>query len=81
MKYIIEHFNSKKILDMSSGWGDRLVGAMACNIDCYHGFDPNSCLHPGYKKMIEFFKDQKLHQYFRLYQNIHNRFFSIVSDS
>ncbi len=62
MKYIIEHFNSKKILDMSSGWGDRLVGAMACNIDCYHGFDPNSCLQPGYNKIIDFFKEEMLNK-------------------
>jgi hypothetical protein len=58
LRYIIDHFNSKNILDMSMGWGDRLIAAMASNIDCYHGFDPNPCLHPNYKRMIEFFKPQ-----------------------
>ena len=56
MRYIINHFKSRKILDMSSGWGDRLISAMASNVDLYHGFDPNPCLHPNYLKMIEFFK-------------------------
>lgn len=56
IKFFIDHFNARKILDISSGWGDRLIGALASDIDCYHGFDPNSCLHPGYKDIIEFFK-------------------------
>lgn len=58
LRYIIDHFNAKNILDMSMGWGDRLIAAMASNINCYHGYDPNPCLHPNYKKMIEFFKQQ-----------------------
>lgn len=58
LRYIIDHFNSKNILDMSMGWGDRLIAAMASNIDCYHGYDPNHCLHLNYKRMIEFFKPQ-----------------------
>jgi hypothetical protein len=57
MKYFIDLFKARKILDISSGWGDRLLGAMASDIDCYHGFDPNPCLHSGYNKMINFFKD------------------------
>jgi len=57
MKFFIDKFKARKILDVSSGWGDRLLGAMASDIDCYHGFDPNSCLQPGYNKMINFFKD------------------------
>lgn len=58
MVSMIEMFNGKVILDFSSGWGDRLIGAMACDdkIDFYCGVDPNTCLHPNYKKMIDFFK-------------------------
>jgi hypothetical protein len=57
MVSIIKLFGGRNILDFSSGWGDRLLGAMACDniIDFYCGVDPNSCLHPNYKKMIEFF--------------------------
>jgi hypothetical protein len=56
IKFFIELYNARKILDISSGWGDRLIGAMTSDIDVYDGFDPNPCLHKNYKKMIEFFK-------------------------
>lgn len=56
LRFIIDHFGARNILDMSAGWGDRLIASMASNIDIYHGFDPNPCLHPNYKKIIEFFK-------------------------
>lgn len=62
MVSMIKFYKKKTILDFSSGWGDRLIGAMACDdiIDFYCGVDPNSCLHPNYNKMIEFFnKDKK----------------------
>lgn len=56
----IKHFSSRVILDFSAGWGDRLLGALACDsiIDFYCGVDPNSCVHPNYQKMIEFFKNK-----------------------
>ncbi len=57
---LIQMFNAKRILDFSSGWGDRLIGAMAANVEYYCGVDPNTCLHPNYEAMIEFFgKDKK----------------------
>jgi len=61
-KFFIEFFNARKILDLSSGWGDRLIGAMASDIDCYHGFDPNPCLHPNYKNIIKTFKDYQVNK-------------------
>lgn len=54
MIYLIKLFNVKSVLDPSSGWGDRLIAAMSCNIR-YVGVDPNYLLHPVYKKMIDFF--------------------------
>ena len=49
----IELFGSKRVLDFCSGWGDRLLGALAKDVDLYVGIDPNTKLHEGYKKMIE----------------------------
>jgi hypothetical protein len=43
-----------KIVDISSGWGDRLIGALAC-ADSYSGSDPNKNLQPGYSNIIKFF--------------------------
>jgi 16S rRNA G966 N2-methylase RsmD len=54
MTYIIKLLNIKSVLDPSSGWGDRLVAAMATDIR-YVGVDPNTDLHPVYDKMIKFF--------------------------
>ena len=56
MRYIINRFKSRRVLDMSSGWGDRLISAMASDVDIYHGYDPNECLYPNYLKMIDFFQ-------------------------
>ena len=52
---MIQLFNSKSVLDISSGWGDRLIGAMASNVN-YLGVDPNKCLHEGYNNIINEFK-------------------------
>lgn len=48
-------FNAKVILDFSAGWGDRLIAAMAHNVDYYCGVDPNTSLHPNYQRMINTF--------------------------
>ena len=42
-----------KILDPSSGWGDRLIASLASEADEYHGFDPNKQLQKGYNKIIK----------------------------
>lgn len=51
----------KKWLDISAGWGDRLLTAMALDID-YVGFDPNTELRDGHKEMIRLFGDPKRHR-------------------
>lgn len=63
IKYIIELFKSRRVLDISSGWGDRLIGAMASDIDLYHGYDPNLQLSRRYAEIIEFFKLQAVNPF------------------
>lgn len=59
-KTIYEFFNSKKVLDFSSGWGDRLSAAMATDcVEKYVGIDPNVNLVDGYNKQIENFNSKK----------------------
>lgn len=58
IKKFIEKYNASKIIDMSAGWGDRLIGSMASKLKTgtvthYKGSDPNSCLYPIYKEMID----------------------------
>lgn len=56
IKYFIELYGAKTILDMSSGWGDRLIGSLAANVDKYVGTDPNSCLYEAYDEIIKLFR-------------------------
>lgn len=42
------------VLDMCSGWGDRLAGFLASTACQYTGFDPNLRLHQGYRQQIEY---------------------------
>lgn len=48
---LLKLLKPKKVLDMSSGWGDRLVGAIAYKCE-YTGVDPSNCMAPIYKKII-----------------------------
>jgi len=57
---IAQMFGSRKILDFSAGWGDRLAGAISLDLNInnglnYCGIDPNPCVHRGYNDMIKFF--------------------------
>ena len=53
-KSLFKFFQSKKVLDPSSGWGDRLLGAAAAGVEVYHGVDANSNLQSCYAHIFEF---------------------------
>lgn len=44
-----------RMLDPSSGWGNRLIAAYACKIQKYRGYDPNPKLTPLYKDIMKEF--------------------------
>lgn len=50
-----------RMLDISAGWGDRLLTAMSCNLD-YLGYDPNKQLEPAHNAMINLFGHPSHHQ-------------------
>ena len=51
---VLDIFKPKKWLDISAGWGDRLISALLSpHVDEYCGVDPNPCLHPGYHAIIK----------------------------
>jgi len=54
-KLLINLFGAKRIIDLSSGWGDRLLASLSQqnDIELYVGIDPNKLLFEGYNKMIE----------------------------
>jgi tRNA1(Val) A37 N6-methylase TrmN6 len=43
---------ANKILDISAGWGDRLIAAMAYGAKAYLGFDPNVELRTGHLNAV-----------------------------
>ena len=49
---ILHYFKPKSWLDLSAGWGDRLISAIAYDIDLYVGIDPSSCMNEIYYKII-----------------------------
>lgn len=57
---VLKLFKPKKWLDISAGWGDRLLSALLYTpLEVYCGIDPNPCLHPFYKEMIKKFDPEK----------------------
>lgn len=59
--YIIDYFNCRKMLDFSSGWGDRLLGAIVRDIE-YVGIDANKDLKYGHDEIIKTFGDKNKHR-------------------
>lgn len=49
---ILDYFKPKSWLDLSAGWGDRLISAIAYDIDQYVGIDPSSCMNEVYQNII-----------------------------
>ena len=61
---VIKYFKPKKWLDISAGWGDRLLSAiLSKHIEYYESSDPNIDLHPGYDSMKETFCKSKKDNY------------------
>lgn len=50
---ILRLFKTKRWIDISAGWGDRLIAAIGSNIDYYFSTDPNMCLRDKYPKIID----------------------------
>lgn len=52
---ILKYFKAERWLDMSAGWGDRLIASILMNLKYYTGVDPNPCVHNGYEKIRKAF--------------------------
>jgi hypothetical protein len=49
---ILKMFKPTRYLDPCSGWGDRLIGAIAYGCE-YTGIDPSNCMNPIYNDIIK----------------------------
>ena len=66
---ILQHFQPKKWLDISAGWGDRLLSAIFYKIKIYESCDPNLDLHPCYTNMINTFLTESKKKNFIIHKN------------
>ena len=56
---ILRHFKPESWLDISAGWGDRLLAGILYGIKRYVAVDPNLELHPCYDNMIKTMGEDK----------------------
>lgn len=54
-KEIYTMFHSKRVLDFSAGWGDRLCGFCASDAEYYVGIDPNKKVYDNYQNQVDFY--------------------------
>jgi hypothetical protein len=66
---ILKYFNPKKWLDISAGWGDRLLSGIFCKIKYYESTDPNMNLHSCYEKIKDTFLTEKKKQNYIIHKN------------
>ena len=66
---ILNYFKPKKWLDISAGWGDRLLSAIFYKISKYVSCDPNLDLHESYEKIINTFLPETKKKNFIIHKN------------
>ncbi len=64
---VLNSFKHDRYLDISAGWGDRLLGAIFSNVKRYISADPNIELHPCYNKIKDTFLSEKDRDNFIIY--------------
>jgi hypothetical protein len=58
VKLVAQLFKARSVIDMSAGWGDRILGFAAAGTQRYIGVDPNEALRQPYANIISFLKEQ-----------------------
>ena len=56
-KCIYDHYQAKKVIDISCGWGDRLAGFYCSKADEYLGCDPNGASYELYKEQCKEYEE------------------------
>ena len=51
--FLLNYVKAKRILDVSAGWGDRLIAAFGVGAEYYRGCDPNIDLQPVYQRIAD----------------------------
>jgi hypothetical protein len=56
-KYLYQKYKATHVLDPTAGWGGRMLGAWALDID-YTGIDTNTEMKPAYDNMMKFLDEK-----------------------
>ncbi len=64
---VLKSFKHDRYLDISAGWGDRLIGAIFSGVKRYIAADPNIELQPCYNKIKDAFLSEKDRDNFLIY--------------
>ena len=80
------YFDAQRILDISAGWGDRLIAAIAHRAERYVAYDPNISLKSGHDEIIRTFAQDYAHQYEVRYSkfetgDLHDETFDLIFTS
>lgn len=67
-KYLYKKYNATSVLDPTAGWGGRMLGAWALDID-YIGIDTNINMKPAYDNMIDFLNNRSKNEFFDFKQS------------
>jgi len=66
---ILRYFKPKTWLDISAGWGDRLLAAIFSNVKLYVSTDPNLELHQCYNNIISSLVSKNKQKNFIIHKN------------
>lgn len=55
---VLRLLRARRVLDISAGWGDRLIANLACDVERYVATDPNTSLKPAHDRIVADVKQQ-----------------------
>ena len=64
---VLQYFKPKSWLDISAGWGDRLISAILNKVELYVAADPNLELHPCYEKIINKLAEKSIRKNYQIH--------------
>ena len=79
-KYLYQKYNAKQVLDPTAGWGGRMLGAWALDID-YTGIDTNVEMIPAYNGMMEFLNNDANKFGNNLFEEVSNTKLKMIFES
>ena len=56
-KTVYDHYQAKRVIDISCGWGDRLAGFYCSRAEEFLGCDPNGASYELYKEQCKAYED------------------------